>query len=205
MFRSMLLAACAAYITLLAAPAPAQSPAGYPNKPVRFIIPYAAGGSSDTRVRQLQPKLAEILGQPIIADNRPGAGGVLGTDVLAKSAPDGYTIGVGNLAPLAVNASLMKHLPYDPIKDIAPVVLLERGPLVLMVNPSMPVKTVTELIALAKQKPGTLGFASSGIGGAHHLSGEMFKAMAGIDTSTPRNRLSGSSSRSSATRRWRSS
>ena len=179
--KSILLAAASACIALHSMAALAQSAAGYPNKPVRFIIPYAAGGSSDTRVRQLQPRLAEILGQPILVETRPGAGGVLGTDILAKSAPDGYTIGVGNLAPLAVNTWLMKHLPYDPAKDIVPVVLLERGPLVLMVNPSMPVRSVTELVALAKEKPGTLGFASSGVGGAHHLSGEMFKSMAGID------------------------
>ncbi len=151
----------------------------WPAKPVRWIIPYAAGGSADTRARQIAPRLAEMWGQPVIVENRPGAGGVLGTDVVAKALPDGYTMGMGNFAPLAVNPSLMKSLPYSP-KDFAPVILLERGPLVLMVNPSMPVKSVKELIALAKEKPG-MTFASSGNGGSHHLSGEMFKAMAGID------------------------
>ena len=154
----------------------------YPSKPVRWIIPYAAGGSADTRARQLAQELIKLWGQPIILENKPGAGAVPGTDLIAKAVPDGYTIGMGNLAPLAVNPTLFKSLPYYPKKDLAPVVLLEKGPLVLMVNPSLlPAKSVAELIALAKAKPGTLSFASSGNGGSHHLSGEMFKAMAGID------------------------
>jgi tripartite-type tricarboxylate transporter receptor subunit TctC len=154
----------------------------YPSKPVRWIIPYAAGGSADTRARQLAQELIKLWGQPIIIENRPGAGAVPGTDLIAKAVPDGYTIGMGNLAPLTVNPTLFKSLPYDPIKDLAPVVLLEKGPLVLMVNPSLlPAKSVAELIALAKARPGTLSFASSGNGGSHHLSGEMFKSMAGID------------------------
>jgi tripartite-type tricarboxylate transporter receptor subunit TctC len=177
----ILFCACGALHSMAAlaqSPAPAAS---YPNKPVRWIIPYSAGGSSDTRVRQLQPLLAEIWGQPIIVDNKPGAGGVIGTDLIAKAAPDGYTIGMANFGPLAVSPSLVKTLPYDPLKDVVPVVLIERGPLVLMVNPSTPVKSVKELIALAKEKPGTLTFASSGNGSSHHLSGEMFKSMTGID------------------------
>jgi tripartite-type tricarboxylate transporter receptor subunit TctC len=172
-----------AWGALLSIQVSAQSPtpAAYPGKPIRWIIPYAAGGSSDTRVRQLQPKLTEILGQPIIVDNKPGAGGVIGTDFIAKAPPDGYTLGMANFGPLAVSPSLVKSLPYDPLKDFAPVVLIERGPLVLMVNPSTPAKSLKELIALAKEKPGTLTFASSGNGSAHHLSGEMFKSMTGID------------------------
>jgi tripartite-type tricarboxylate transporter receptor subunit TctC len=169
-----------AAITLLPALAMAQGTASYPNKPVRWIVPYAAGGSADLRARQIALRLSEMWGQPVIVEAKPGAGGVLGTDIVAKSAPDGYTIGMGNFAPLAVNASLMKSLPYSPLKDFAPVVLIERGPLVLMVNPANPAKTVKELIALAKAKPG-MGFASSGNGGSHHLSGEMFKAMTGIE------------------------
>ena len=153
----------------------------YPSKPVRWIIPYAAGGSADTRARQVSAELTELWGQTIVIENKPGASAVPGTDFVTKAAPDGYTIGMGNLAPLAVNPSLYKTIPYDPIKDIAPIVLLERGPLVLMVNVSLPVKTLAELTALAKAKPGTLNFASSGNGGSHHLSGEMYKAMAGID------------------------
>lgn len=167
----------------IAAPAGslAQGARAYPGKPVHWIIPYAAGGSADTRARQIAPKLTGIWTQPVIVENKPGAGGVIGTDFIAKSAPDGYTMGMGNFAPMAVSLSLMKSLPYDPVKDLAPVVLLERGPLVLMVNPSLPVKSVNDLISLAKGKPGTLTFASSGNGSAHHLSGEMFKSLAGID------------------------
>ena len=157
-----------------------QGATSFPNKPVHWIVPYAAGGSADLRARLIGARLAEMWGQPVIVEPKPGAGGVLGTDLLAKAAPDGYTIGMGNFAPLAVNPSLMKSLPYNPQKDFAPVVLIERGPLVLMVNPVTPVKSVKELIALAKTKPG-MGFASSGTGGSHHLSGEMFKAMTGID------------------------
>jgi tripartite-type tricarboxylate transporter receptor subunit TctC len=153
----------------------------WPAKPVRWIVPYAAGGSADTRARQISQELTKMWGQPIIIENKPGAGAVPGTDFITKAAPDGYTIGMGNLAPLAVNPSLYKSLPYDVVKDVAPIVLLERGPLVLMVNLSLPVKSLAELTALAKAKPGTLSFASSGNGGSHHLSGEMYKAMAGID------------------------
>jgi tripartite-type tricarboxylate transporter receptor subunit TctC len=117
----------------------------------------------------------------IIIDNKPGAGGVIGTDAVAKAAPDGYTIGMGNLAPLAVNASLMKRLPYDPVRDLQPVVLIEKAPLFLTTNPNSGINSVADLIAQARANPGKLGFASSGVGGAHHLSGEMFKMMANVD------------------------
>jgi tripartite-type tricarboxylate transporter receptor subunit TctC len=132
-------------------------------------------------MRLLARKLTDKLGQPVIVENKGGAGGVIGTAAIAKAAPDGYTIGSGNMAPLAVNQSLMKKLPYDPAKDIAPVILIEKSPLVLSVAMSMPVKNLGELIALAKKDPGTLTFGSSGVGGAHHLSGEMFREIAGID------------------------
>ena len=174
---ALLTLACA---SILPAPALAQGAANFPNKPVRWIVPYASGGSADLRARQIASRLSEMWGQPVIVEAKPGAGGVLGTELLAKAPADGYTIGMGNFAPLSVNPSLMKSLPYNVQKDFAPVVLIERGPLVLMVNPATPVKSVKELIALAKTKPG-MGFASSGTGGSHHLSGEMFKAMAAID------------------------
>jgi tripartite-type tricarboxylate transporter receptor subunit TctC len=172
---------CAAAFTVAALSSPFAAAQTYPSKPVRWIVPYAAGGSADTRARQIAQELTKLWGQPIIIENKPGAGAVPGTDFITKAAPDGYTMGMGNLAPLAVNPSLYKSLSYDPIKDVAPIVLLERGPLVLMVNLSLPVKSVAELTVLAKAKPGTLSFASSGNGGSHHLSGEMYKAMAGID------------------------
>jgi tripartite-type tricarboxylate transporter receptor subunit TctC len=166
-------------LTMMSSLAAGQT--AYPTKPVHWIVAYAAGGFSDTRARKMGEKLAKRLGHPVVIDNKPGAGGVVGTDAMAKAAPDGYTIGMGGLAPLAVNVSLMKKLPYDPLKDLEPVILLETGPLILTVGPGIAANNVKDLIALAKAKPGTLGFASSGIGGAHHLSGEMFRQSAGID------------------------
>jgi len=155
----------------------------YPSKPVRYIAPYAPGGFVDLRARQLGARLAELWKQPVVVENRPGAGGVLGTDVVAKSAPDGYTMGMGNFASLAVNKSLMKSLPYDPLADLIHVVLVEKSPLVLMVHPSVQAKTVAEFVALAKANPGKFSFGSSGVGGPHHLSGEILRMVAGIDIS----------------------
>ncbi|CAN5185618.1 tripartite tricarboxylate transporter substrate binding protein [soil metagenome] len=160
---------------------PAAAQQAYHDKPIRLIVPYAAGGYADTRARKFAEVLNKSLGQNIIVDNRTGAGGVLGTDAIAKAEPDGYTIGMGNLAPLSVNPTLMKKLPYDVKRDLAPVILLETGPLILTVGPDSPAKTVRDLIAMAKAKPGSISFASSGIGGAHHLSGEMFRDRAAID------------------------
>ena len=153
----------------------------WPVKPLRWIVPYAAGGFADIRARKIGIDLARLLGQPVVIENRTGAGGVIGTDAVAKSAPDGYTIGMGNLAALAVNVSLMKKLPYDPVKDLQPVVLIERSPLILVAGPGLKANNLQELIAYAKANPGKVGFASSGIGGAHHLSGEMLKLRTGID------------------------
>jgi tripartite-type tricarboxylate transporter receptor subunit TctC len=153
----------------------------WPGKPVRWVAPYAAGGFADIRARKLGIELAKALGQPVVIENRAGAGGVVGTDAVAKATPDGYTIGMGNLAALAVNVSLMKKLPYDPVKDLQPVILIERSALVLTAGPALPANTVQELIAYAKANPGKLGFGSSGVGGAHHLSGEMLKLRTGID------------------------
>jgi tripartite-type tricarboxylate transporter receptor subunit TctC len=153
----------------------------WPAKPLRWIVPYAAGGFADIRARRIGIDLARLLGQSVVIENRAGAGGVIGTDVVAKAAPDGYTIGMGNLAALAVNVSLMKKLPYDPVKDLQPVVLIERSALIFTAGPGLPAKSLQEVIAYAKANPGKLGFGSSGIGGAHHLSGEMLKLRTGID------------------------
>ena len=168
-------------LSLFAAPLAAFAQSPWPAKPITFIVPYAAGGFSDIRARKIGAELSKVLGQPIVIENKGGAGGVVGTDAIAKATPDGYTIGSGNLAPLAVNPSLMKKLPYDPVKDIAPVILIENSPLILTAGPGLAAKNVQELIALAKAKPGQIAFGSSGIGGAHHLSGEMLKQAAGID------------------------
>ena len=159
----------------------AQAAPEWPTKNITLITPYAAGGSADTRMRLLARKLTEKLGQPIVVENKGGAGGVIGTAAIAKATPDGYTIGSGNMAPLAVNPSMMKKMPYDPVKDITPIILIEQAPLVLSVANSLPVKNLAELIALAKKEPGKLTFGSSGVGGAHHLSGEMFRETTGLE------------------------
>ncbi|TMH81858.1 MAG: tripartite tricarboxylate transporter substrate binding protein [Betaproteobacteria bacterium] len=153
----------------------------YPVKPVRWIVPYAPGGFVDTRSRQLAMRLADLWKQPVVVDNRAGAGGVIGTELVARAAGDGYTIGMGSFPPLAANVSLMKSLPYDPLRDLAQVVLVEKSPLVLMVHPSVTAKTLAEFVTLAKANPGKFSFGSSGIGGPHHLSGEMFRMLAGIE------------------------
>jgi len=153
----------------------------YPNKPINFIVPYGAGGGADSRIRQIAQKMSVILKQPIIVDNKPGAGGNIGTEFIAKAAPDGYTIGMGNFAPMAVNKTLFGNLRYDPETDITPIVLIEKGPLVLVVNPNSPYKTVQDIVVAAKAKPGTLTFSSGGIGGSHQLSAELFEQNAGIE------------------------
>lgn len=153
----------------------------YPSKPINFIVPYGAGGGADSRSRQIAQKMSVILKQPIIVDNKPGAGGNIGTEFIARAAPDGYTIGMGNFAPMAVNKTLFGNLRYDPETDITPIVLIEKGPLVLVVNPSSPYKTVQDIVTAAKAKPGVLTFSSGGIGGSHQLSAELFEQNAGID------------------------
>ena len=152
----------------------------YPSKPIAFICPYSAGGNSDQRSRQFGKFLSTALGQPVIVDNKPGAGANIGTDLIAKAKPDGYVIGMGNFAPLSVNPTMFKKMSFDPAKDLTPIALIERGPLILMVPPNSPFKSVKDIIAAAKAKPGTLSFASGGLGGSHHLSAEMFKQIAGL-------------------------
>ena len=156
-------------------------PSNYPSKPINFIVPYGAGGGADSRSRQIANLLSIELGQPIIVENKVGAGGNIGTEFIAHSNPDGYTIGMGNFAPLAVNKALFGNLRYDPEKDLIPIALIDKGPLVLTVNPKSKFKTVADIVAAAKEKPGTLTFASGGIGGTHQLSAELFKQSAGIE------------------------
>ena len=164
--------------TLFASATVAQS--NYPNKPINFIVPYGAGGSADSRSRQLAQKMSLLLKQAIVIDNKPGAGGNIGTEFIARAAPDGYTIGMGNFAPMAVNKTLFGNLRYDPETDLSPIVLVEKGPLVLVVNPNSPYKTINDIVAAAKAKPGVLTFSSGGIGGSHQLSAELFELNAGI-------------------------
>jgi len=152
----------------------------YPNKPINFIVPYGAGGSADSRSRQIAQKMSVILKQPIVVDNKPGAGGNIGTEAIVRATPDGYTIGMGNFAPMAVNKTLFGNLRYDPEVDLTPIILVEKGPLVLVVNPNSPYKTVQDIVVAAKAKPGVLTFSSGGIGGSHQLSAELFELNAGI-------------------------
>lgn len=159
---------------LLGAPslASAQAAGAWPTRPVRLIVPYAAGGFADTRARLIAEQLGKVLGQPVIVDNRGGAGGVTGTDAIAK-ATDGHTFGFGSPGPLVTNPMLMKKMPYDAKTALQPIILIEEAPLILTTAPNQPFKNVQELVAFAKAKPGELSFGSSGVGGAHHLSGEL--------------------------------
>lgn len=149
----------------------------YPTKPVRFVIAFSPGGPSDILTRLVGAKLTDALGQSFVYDNRPGAGGNIAGEIVAKSPADGYTLLMGNNSILATNAALYKNMGFDPVKDLAPVALVALQPNILVVHPSLPVKTVKEFIALAKARPGQLNYASSGSGAAAHLSAELFKSM----------------------------
>jgi tripartite-type tricarboxylate transporter receptor subunit TctC len=151
----------------------------YPTKPIRIIVPYAPGGSTDVVFRILAPRLTEILGQQIIIDNRPGAASTIGLDIVAKSAPDGYTVGVNNIA-YGANPTIYKKMPFDSEKDLLPVTLVSIVTLVMTVHPSVPARSIREFIALAKAKPATLTYGSAGSGSANHLATERFAHMAGI-------------------------
>jgi tripartite-type tricarboxylate transporter receptor subunit TctC len=153
----------------------------WPEKPVRFIVGFTPGGPSDIIARALGQKLADLWGQQVVIENRPGAGGNIAAELAAKSAPDGATWLLGNNSILATNQSLYRKLGYDPVKDFAPVALVAVQPNILVVNPGVPANSVKELIALARAKPGQLNYASSGSGAAAHLAGELFKAMTGVD------------------------
>jgi len=162
-------------------PALAHAQDKYPSKVITWICPYGAGGNADARSRQVATVMGKLLGQTIIVDNKAGGGGNIGTQAIARAAPDGYTIGMGNFAPLAVNHALFKKLPFDPFNDLVPIMLIERGPLILMVQNESPYKSVKDIVAAAKASPGKLSYASGGVGGTHHLSGELFEHTAGID------------------------
>jgi tripartite-type tricarboxylate transporter receptor subunit TctC len=153
----------------------------YPSQPIKIIVPFTAGGTTDILARTIGQKLSEAWRQPVIVENRPGAGGNIGADVVAKAKPDGYTILMGTIGTQSINASLYAKMPYDAAKDFAPVTLVAMVPNVLVVHPAVNARTVGELVALAKAKPGELNFASSSTGGSPHLSGEMFKQMTGAN------------------------
>jgi len=184
MFRNIqrVLALFAIVATAIAAPFTfAQGAANYPAKPMRLVVPFPAGGTTDILARAVAQRLSEAWGQQVIVDNRPGAGGNIGSDLVAKAKPDGYTLLMGTVGTHAINPSLYRNMPYDHVKDFAPVILVAGVPNVLVVNPALPVHSVPELIAYAKANPGKLNFASSGNGTSIHLSGELFKAMTGVE------------------------
>jgi tripartite-type tricarboxylate transporter receptor subunit TctC len=173
--RRLVLAAAAALAVWSAASA--QS---YPDRPIRVIVPYPAGQASDTIMRLVGERLGKALGQPVVVDNKPGAGGNIGTDTGAKATPDGYTLTVATAA-LPISKHVYRKLPFDPAKDFAPITLMTVTPLVLVTRPDLAASSVAELVQLAKQNPGKLTFASSGPGTSHHLSGELFRTLAGIE------------------------
>ena len=168
-----------AWVALALSAVPGFAQKGYPDKAIRMIVPFAPGGSNDIMGRLVAGKLTESMGQQVVVDNRPGASGIIGTDLAAKSAPDGYTLLVMSLT-FAVNPSIRSKLPYDTEKDLIPVTLIASAPLMLVVHPSLPVKSVKELIAYAKANPGKLNFGSGGPGSTPHLAGEMLKTMSGL-------------------------
>ncbi len=159
----------------------AESADAYPSKSIRFIVPFTAGGLTDKLARTVAHEMQATWKQSVIVENRPGAGGTIGADVVAKAPNDGYTVLMGTHATHAINVTLLDKLPYDAVKDFTPVSLLATVPNVLLLNPDVPANSVAELIKLAKSKPGTLNFTSQGIGTSGHMSGEYFKSLAGID------------------------
>ncbi len=175
--RLLFLSVCV--LTLASRPAVAE---GYPEKPIRFICPYAAGGATDLLTRTLSQKLSESMGQAVITDNRAGAGGNLGSDLAAKSPPDGYTILLAPVSPMAINVTLYgAKLPFNPERDLAPITLVAKVPLAVAVHPSSPAKTLQELIAIVKAHPGKMNYGSAGTGSSNHLVGAMLMTAAGLD------------------------
>jgi tripartite-type tricarboxylate transporter receptor subunit TctC len=181
MFLARLRLAFAAWFLLLPLAAAGAENTSYPDRPITMVVTFAAGGSSDVLARAVAEALSAGLGQPVVVDNRPGAGGHIGAEAVAHAAPDGYTILFGTNGTLGIGPALYKNLRYDPEHDLVPVGLLHRLPLLLIVNPSVPAKNLMELIDYAKHNPGALSFASAGVGSASHLAGELFKEQAGID------------------------
>ncbi|MDP1841031.1 MAG: tripartite tricarboxylate transporter substrate binding protein [Reyranella sp.] len=173
--RAALLLALAA--PLLAAPAVADD---YPSRSIRLIVPYAPGGGADSVARIVAKRVSESIGQPIVIENRGGAGSIVGTDMVAKAAPDGYTLLLGQSGPISINPAVYKTLPYDPVKDFAPITMTTAYPYILVVNSELPAKTLQEFVALAKSKPGAMNYGSTGVGAANHLVAELFNSKAGL-------------------------
>ncbi len=178
--RRRVLAACGALAAVLAGAAPAPA-ADYPERPIKLIVPFPPGGGADNLARLVMPRVEKALGGKIVVENKPGAGGNVGAEFVARAEPDGYTLLYGTNGTHSINASLYRNLRFDPIKDFAPVARMTSIAALLIVNPKVPANTVAELIAYAKANPGKVNFASAGNGTTSHLAGELFKTMAGID------------------------
>jgi tripartite-type tricarboxylate transporter receptor subunit TctC len=174
-------AALAAGVAIVGLLLPGAAAAEYPDQPIRLVVPFPAGGGADTLARTIMPKVGQILGQPIVIDNRPGAGGNVGSELVAHAAPDGYTLLYGTNGTLAINPTLYGNLRFDPAKDFAPVAPMTLIAAMLVVNPDVPAHSVAELIRYAKANPGKVNFASAGNGTTSHLAGELFKTMAEVD------------------------
>jgi tripartite-type tricarboxylate transporter receptor subunit TctC len=179
--RACRAAAALGALAMLCVAAPAAQAQGFPVKPVRLVVPFTPGGSTDILARSLAQALTETWKQQVIVENKPGAGGIIGAEAVARAAPDGYTLLMGHIGTLAVNPTLYPKLPYNAIADFAPVALVAMVPNVLVVHPSIPARTVSELIALAKAKPGVLTYSTGGTGSAAHLATEYFKLATGTD------------------------
>ncbi|MCR0981255.1 tripartite tricarboxylate transporter substrate binding protein [Roseomonas populi] len=177
MRRALMGAACA----LALAPLPSLAQDNYPNRPIRMLVPFAAGGTTDLIGRLVGAEMSKRLGQPIVVDNRAGAGGNIGAEACAKAAPDGYTICMGTISSHAINASIYPRIPFDNLRDFAPVALLGSQPNMLVVANNIPARTVPELIALMKQRPGQINYGSSGVGTSIHLAGELFTQLTGTE------------------------
>jgi tripartite-type tricarboxylate transporter receptor subunit TctC len=177
----MRLSALLSVLLVLALSAPPSIAQTYPSKPIRIVVPFPAGGVADVYARIIGARMSEAWSQPVVIENRAGAGGNIAAEQVAKSAPDGYTLVMGSVGTHAVNVSLFARLPYDPVADFAPIALVAETDALLVVHPSVPARTVPELIALARARPGALSYASAGPGTASHLAGELFKSMAKID------------------------
>lgn len=172
---------CALLAALCVAAGAVQAADNYPQRPIRMIVAYPPGGGTDQVGRVMAEQLSQTLGQQVVVDNRGGATGNIGTELAARAVPDGHTLLMGNVAPNAVNVSLFKKLGFDPVKDFAPVSLVAITPNILVAHPSIPVKSIGDLVALAKAKPGALNFPSAGVGSSSHLAGELLKSLAGIN------------------------
>ncbi|OGA50699.1 MAG: hypothetical protein A3G24_23770 [Betaproteobacteria bacterium RIFCSPLOWO2_12_FULL_62_13] len=179
LLQSLLVLAAAGFPAAASAQAAPKAPA-YPTKPIRLVVPFPPGGTTDIQGRMLAEKLAQRFGQPVVTDNRGGAQGIIGMEIVARAPADGYTIVIAVVGPWAVHPHLYSKLPYDPVKDFAPIIHVATTPGVLVIHPSLPAKTVKDLIALVRQKPGELNYGSAGVGGFFHISAELFAFMTKI-------------------------